>query len=111
MFLILGHNECPYCDKAKALLDKRGLSYKAIDLKKLYHDWRQIFTDVGPLIRGQRMVPLIFTAKSQDLNVPDLNVPDFPKTETLRDWEFIGDNSELEKYLFIKLGYDLDDDY
>ena len=104
MFLILGHDECPYCDKAKALLDKRGLSYAGVNLKQVYQDWRQAFTDLQPCIKGQRSVPLIFYNKQA-------TPPETLSIEGLKGWEFIGGYNDLEKYLFVKMGYELDDDY
>lgn len=32
MFIILGRSNCPYCDKAKELLEKEGRDYRYIDV-------------------------------------------------------------------------------
>ena len=33
MYVVIGRKNCEYCDKAKDLLDKKGLEYVYIDIK------------------------------------------------------------------------------
>jgi thioredoxin reductase (NADPH) len=32
MYLVIGRQNCPYCDKAKDLLDSKGLEYVYVDM-------------------------------------------------------------------------------
>lgn len=47
-------NTCPYCDRAKALLESKGVEYKSINIEEDL-DARQFLLD-----QGLRSVPQIF---------------------------------------------------
>jgi hypothetical protein len=76
-----------------------------VNLKTCYQEWRQVFTDLKTCIKGKLSVPLIF------YNPNSIMPPETISTVALIGWEFIGGYDDLEKFLFVKLGYDLDDDY
>ena len=53
MLTIYTKNNCPYCDRAKALLESRGVAYQAINQP----DARSFLVD-----QGLRSVPQIFNS-------------------------------------------------
>jgi glutaredoxin 3 len=55
MILIYTRDYCPYCHKAKALLDKKGASYTEIDLEKHPEKQPEMVTKAG-----RTSVPQIF---------------------------------------------------
>jgi glutaredoxin 3 len=55
MILIYTRDYCPYCQKAKALLDRKGASYTEIDLEKHPEKQSEMITKAG-----RTSVPQIF---------------------------------------------------
>lgn len=53
---IYSSQRCPYCVKAKALLDKKGVSYREIDVTDDSVAWQQLVAKAN----GIRTVPQIF---------------------------------------------------
>lgn len=58
MYTIYGADKCPFCTKAKQLLDKYTISYKYIDVtgKKT-----EIMDNLKSKTNNQRTVPIIFS--------------------------------------------------
>jgi glutaredoxin 3 len=54
MLTVYTKNNCPYCDRAKALLENRGITYQTINLEE-QPDAREFLVD-----QGLRSVPQIF---------------------------------------------------
>lgn len=54
MLTVYTKNNCPFCDRAKALLESRGVEYRAINLED-QPDARDFLVD-----QGLRSVPQIF---------------------------------------------------
>ena len=54
MLLVYTKNECPYCDRAKALLESKGVPYKAINIQE-HPDAKEFLMN-----QGLRSVPQIF---------------------------------------------------
>jgi len=48
---------CPYCKKAKALLDKKGIEYEEIDIS---HDEPTMRAKLAQMTGGRSSVPQIF---------------------------------------------------
>ena len=62
-FKVFGHHECPWCDKALALLDERGLPYSYLNVRTNDHAR-------GDLLRmGYRTVPQVFLEKHAGLDM------------------------------------------
>ena len=54
MITVYSKSNCPFCDRAKALLESKGVGYKTISVEE-DHDARQHLLDMG-----LRSVPQIF---------------------------------------------------
>jgi len=54
MLTVYTKNNCPFCDRAKALLESRGVEYRAINLED-QPDARDFLVD-----QGLRSVPQVF---------------------------------------------------
>jgi glutaredoxin len=54
MLLVYTKNDCPYCDRAKALLESKGVPYKAINIQE-HPEAREFLMN-----QGLRSVPQIF---------------------------------------------------
>jgi glutaredoxin len=54
MLTVYTKNNCPFCDRAKALLESRGVEYKTINIEE-QPDAREFLVD-----QGLRSVPQIF---------------------------------------------------
>jgi glutaredoxin 3 len=60
---------CPYCNAAKALLTRKGVAYKEIDLS---HDWAQR-DDMIKRANGRMTVPQIFIGSTHVGGSDDLH--------------------------------------
>ena len=56
MYIILGKPDCPFCDKARELLDSKGLMYMYVDVKNPSNDSYLSFLKEN----GIRTVPQVF---------------------------------------------------
>ena len=54
MITIYSKNNCPFCDRAKALLESKGIAYHSINIEE-QPDHREVLVDLG-----LRSVPQIF---------------------------------------------------
>jgi glutaredoxin len=54
MLTVYSKNNCPFCDRAKALLESKGVDYTEVNIEK-DPDARQLLVD-----KGLRSVPQIF---------------------------------------------------
>ena len=54
MLTVYSKNNCPFCDRAKALLESKGVDYVEVNIEK-DPDARQLLVD-----KGLRSVPQIF---------------------------------------------------
>jgi glutaredoxin 3 len=54
MIKVYSKNNCPFCDRAKSLLESKGVAYEAVNIEE-YPDAREFLTD-----QGLRSVPQIF---------------------------------------------------
>jgi glutaredoxin 3 len=54
MLLVYTKNDCPFCDRAKALLESKGVPYKAINVQE-HPDAKDFLMN-----QGLRSVPQIF---------------------------------------------------
>ena len=123
LFLILGTSKCPYCQKAKKLLDnhQKDTSYIYVNLLLEYGDeWRSIFNDLKTLINGQKSIPLVFQLKGGKATrgwskeVRELSTSELVQPEILSKYfDFQGGYTELESKInaFFATPLELDDDY
>ena len=58
MLTVYTKNNCPYCDRAKALLESRGVAYQTVNLEE-QPDARGFLVD-----QGLRSVPQIFDGET-----------------------------------------------
>jgi glutaredoxin 3 len=58
MLTVYTKNNCPYCDRAKALLESRGVAYQTINLEE-QPDARGFLVE-----QGLRSVPQIFNSET-----------------------------------------------
>ncbi len=70
IFLIYGTPDCSYCDKAKTLLTNMKISYIYNDLTLMYENWKDVFTILKPIIKGQTKIPIIFRSGASSTTVP-----------------------------------------
>lgn len=106
-FLIFGTENCKFCKTSKETLDKYKMSYTYVDLTHLYGDnWRQTFTDLVSILKGQRTIPIIFKREKAEER-PEFNLPLTP--EKVESWTLLGTYNELLRYLDSII--DLDADY
>jgi glutaredoxin len=56
MYVIISKDNCPWCDKAKELMEKRGLTYKEVNVKE--NPWLR----ATMLKAGLTTVPQVFTS-------------------------------------------------
>lgn len=61
-YIIYGHHQCPWCDKAKDLLDTKGLSYRYINI--LTND--EARADITRM--GHRTVPQVFLEETKGVD-------------------------------------------
>ena len=54
MITVYSKNNCPFCDRAKALLESKGVEYKVVNIEETT-DAREFLVD-----QGLRSVPQIF---------------------------------------------------
>lgn len=54
MITVYSKNNCPFCDRAKSLLESKGIVYEAINIEE-HPDAREFLVD-----QGLRSVPQIF---------------------------------------------------
>ncbi len=54
MITVYSKNNCPFCDRAKALLESKGVEYKVVNIEEV-PDARELLVD-----QGLRSVPQIF---------------------------------------------------
>jgi glutaredoxin len=54
MIKVYSKNNCPFCDRAKSLLESKGIAYEAINIEE-HPDAREFLVD-----QGLRSVPQIF---------------------------------------------------
>lgn len=54
MIKVYSKNNCPFCDRAKSLLESKGVAYEAINIEE-HPDAREFLVD-----QGLRSVPQIF---------------------------------------------------
>lgn len=54
MIKVYSKNNCPFCDRAKSLLESKGIAYEAVNIEE-HPDAREFLTD-----QGLRSVPQIF---------------------------------------------------
>lgn len=78
MFEIYGRKNCSWCDAAKALLERKGLSYSYLDIEE-NERYRDIFKHFWP---EAKTVPQILHWKNEPSK-----------------FELIGGYTELEQYL------------
>ena len=77
MYIVYGFNECPYCQKAKRLLDSNGIEYTYENITEKSD--RTQFMDVRGFEHPNRTFPKIY-----------------------QDGELIGGCDELEIHLFLE---------
>ena len=59
---------CAFCDRAKALLNKKGVSFKEIDLASDPNKMEEMIKKTN----GMRTVPQIFINGLGDISIPDI---------------------------------------
>lgn len=57
MYILYGTNTCPYCEKAKQLLNKNNIEYKYHDISE---NKTEILNNLADLTNNQRTIPVIF---------------------------------------------------
>jgi glutaredoxin len=60
MYFVIGKSDCPYCDKAKALLEKDNTAYVYKDLNRLPVEKRELWKQVIKTELNKTTVPVVF---------------------------------------------------
>ena len=60
MYFVIGKSDCPYCDKAKALLEKDNTAYVYKDLNRLPAEKRELWKQVIKTELNKTTVPVVF---------------------------------------------------
>ena len=60
MYFVIGKSDCPYCDKAKALLEKDNTAYVYKDLNRLPVGKRELWKQVIKTELNKTTVPVVF---------------------------------------------------
>lgn len=60
MYFVIGKSNCPYCDKAKALLEEDHTAYVYKNLDRLTEEKRELWKQVIKTELGKTTVPVVF---------------------------------------------------
>ena len=60
MYLVLGRQNCPYCDKAKELLESKGEDYRYVDITSGEGSTDKVWKDFLVTTLGVKTVPQVF---------------------------------------------------